>query len=144
METAPMPYTIHTLLHKSMLSTLLISQKPEHSARSTSLRCSFRVECWHNGGIYIWFPEIHLAAIVRRNYTRRPNTWAQPTLTSTLVNQYFFYQYQYQYQYLSPAHTHFYSCQPIPIPEPTIPIPQYYNTWAQPTIPSTLVNQYVF
>ena len=45
----------YTLLqHKSMLSTVLISQKAEHSARSTSLRCRSRVECcWHNGGIYI-------------------------------------------------------------------------------------------
>ena len=82
------------LLHKSKLSTVLIQSLllcrrpllPTHF-----IRLEWRVEwCWHNGGIYIWFPEIHLAAIVNRNYTGRPNTWDHTSsfrhLSNTLSN----------------------------------------------------------
>ena len=42
-----------------------------------------RVEFWHNAGIYIWFPRIHLAAIVTRNYTLKPNTGVQCAVQET-------------------------------------------------------------
>ena len=54
----------------------------QHSLSCTTPLVS-RVEFWHNAGIYIWFPRIHLAAIVTRNYTLKPNTGVQSAVQET-------------------------------------------------------------